>query len=84
METLTRIDFMNLAPGTAVVVNTYDSICDIGVFVSYNKQTEKAVVADCLLKSERNEYSVNVAEYDIAFLFPVDRNSLLKLLQKKM
>lgn len=82
MQTLTRNDFTTLEPGTAVVVNTYDSICDIGIFIRFNKQTEKAVIADCLLKSDSNKYSTNICEYDQAFLFPVDKDNLLKLLQK--
>lgn len=82
MELLKRNDFIDLKPGTPVVVNTYDDICDIGIFVRYNQVTEKAVVADCLLKSSNNVYSTNICEYDQAFIFPTDDESLRKLLTK--
>lgn len=82
MRKLKGNDFKDIEPGTVLIVNTYDTICDVAVFLRFNKLTDKAVVCDSLLKSKDNKYSENICEYDEAFLFPIDKENLLHMLRK--
>jgi len=69
--------------GQPLVVNINDGICDIGIFLGYNAEKGTAIVADCLMNG-KSGYAVNISEYSETFIFPTDRDELLKLLQKKM
>ena len=83
MKKPTYEDFLNMKIGQPVVVNIHDSVCDIGIFLGYNAEKGVALVADCLMNT-KDHYTTNVCEYKDIFMFPTEKEELLKLLTRKM
>jgi hypothetical protein len=83
MKKPTYEDYLNMKIGTPLVVNVTDSVCDIGIFLGFNAEKGTAIVADCLMQTN-DKYTTNVSEYKDVFMFPTEKEELLKLLQKKM
>jgi hypothetical protein len=81
MKKATYEDFLNMKVGQPLVVNLKDSICDIAIFLGYNKEKGCAIVSDCLMHT-KGVYTTNVAEYPEAFIFPTDKEELLKIFKK--
>jgi hypothetical protein len=76
-------DLLNLTIGTPVVVNVNDGICDIAIFLQFNREKGTVVVCDSLINGNER-YIPNICEYTTVFLFPTDKQELLHMLQKKM
>lgn len=76
-------DYLNMEIGQPLIVNVNDSVCDIAIFLGFNNEKGTAIVADCLMNT-KGKYTANISEYTETFLFPTDKQELLKLLQKKM
>ena len=76
-------DFLNMQMGQPVVVNIHDSVCDIALFLGYNKEKGTAIVCDCFMQTN-DKYTPNVSEYKDVYVLSTEKEDLLKLLNKKM
>lgn len=76
-------DLLNMQVGTPVVVNTNDNVCDIAIFLQFNREKGSVVVCDSLING-KERYIPNISEYSTVFIFPTDKQDLLHMLQKKM
>jgi len=80
----TREELINLEVGSPIVINLKDDICDIGIFLGYNRETDKITVLDSFLRKNNIEYVQNIFEYRECCILPKNRENLLKLYQRKM
>lgn len=60
MKKATYEDYLNMEVGQPVVVNVYDSVCDIAIFLGYNKEKDVAIVCDCMMQTA-GKYTPNTA-----------------------
>jgi len=67
MKLATEEELQHMKAGTPVLINVADSICDIGLFVSYNKETKKVLVQDSFLRDKNGRYFGNLCEYTRVF-----------------
>jgi hypothetical protein len=67
MKLASEKDLQQMKAGTPLLVNIADTICDIGLFVSYDEKTKKILVQDSFLKNKNGQYFGNLCEYTRVF-----------------
>lgn len=80
----TREELLSLEVGSPIVINLKDKICDIGIFLGYNREDDKITVLDCFMRKDNLEYVQNVFYYNECYILPKNRENLIKLYQRKM
>jgi len=80
----TREELISLEVGSPIIINIKDKICDIGIFLGYNREDDKITVLDCFMRKDNLEYVQNITQYKECFVFPKNRENLIKLYQRKM
>lgn len=79
-----REDLLNLEIGSTIVVNLKDEICDIAMFMCFNREKNSILAMDCFMRKSDGSYVQNITEYNECVIVSTDRESALKLLTKKM
>lgn len=79
-----REDLLNLEIGSTIVVNLKDEICDVAVFLGFNKEKNTILAMDCFMRKSDGSYVQNITEYNECVIVATDRENVLKLLTKKM
>lgn len=79
-----REDLLNLEIGTTIVVNLKDGVCDVAVFLGFNKDKNTILAMDCFLRNSDGSYVQNITEYDECIILSTDRENVLKLLTRKV
>ena len=80
----TREELISLEVGSPIIINLKDKICDIGIFLGYNREDDKITVLDCFMRKDNLEYVQNVSYYNECYILPKNRENLIKLYQRKM
>lgn len=75
---------LDLKLGSPIIVNVRDDICDIAMYMGFNREKGTVVAIDCFMKKNNGDYVPNVCEYNEYFIIPQDKEAVLRLLQKKM
>ena len=83
MQKATHEELVNLEIGHPVIVNIKDQITDIAIFLGYNKDTHEITVVDSML-NKNSAYYPNIYKYKECIIVSLEKDNLLKLLQKKM
>lgn len=79
-----REDLLNLEIGTTIVVNLKDGVCDVAVFLGFNKDKNTILAMDCFLRKGDGSYVQNITEYDECIIVSTDKENVLKLLTRKV
>lgn len=79
-----REDLLNLEIGSTIVVNLKDEICDVAVFMGFDREKNSILAMDCFMRKSDGSYVQNVTEYNECIIVATDRESVLKLLTKRM
>jgi hypothetical protein len=79
-----REDLLNLEIGSTIVVNLKDEICDIAMFMSFDREKNSILAMDCFMKKSDGSYVQNITEYNECVIVATDRENVLKLLTKKV
>jgi hypothetical protein len=79
-----REDLLNLEIGSIIVVNLKDEICDIAMFMSFDREKNSILAMDCFMRKSDGSYVQNITEYNECVIVSTDRENVLKLLTKKM
>lgn len=79
-----REDLLNLEIGTTIVVNLKDGVCDVAVFLGFNKDKNTILAMDCFLRKSDGSYVQNITEYDECIIVPTDKENVLKLSTRKV
>jgi hypothetical protein len=79
-----REDLLNLEIGSIIVVNLKDEICDIAMFMSFDREKNSILAMDCFMKKSDGSYVQNITEYNECVIVATDRENVLKLLTKKV
>ena len=75
---------IDLKIGSPIVVNVRDDICDIAMFLAFNREKGTVTALDCFMKKSNGDYVQNIVEYSEYFIIPQEKEAILRLLQKKM
>ncbi len=75
---------LNLKIGSPIVVNVRDDICDVALFMGFNREKGSVIALDCFMKKPSGDYVQNISEYSEYFIIPQEKEAVLRLLQKKM
>lgn len=75
---------LNLKIGSPIVVNVRDDICDVALFMGFNREKGSVTALDCFMKKPSGDYVQNISEYSEYFIIPQEKEAVLRLLQKKM
>ena len=75
---------LDLKMGSPIIVNVKDSICDVALFMGFNREKGFVTALDCFMKKPNGDYIQNLSEYSEVFIIPQEKEAVLRLLQKKM
>ena len=76
---------LNLEISSTIVVNLKDGICDIAMFMGFDREKNSILAMDCFMKESDGSYVQNITEYKPeCVIVSTDRENVLKLLTKKM
>jgi len=75
---------LDLKIGSPIIVNVKDSICDVALFMGFNREKGSVTALDCFMKKPSGDYIQNISEYNEVFIIPQEKEAVLRLLQKKM
>ena len=74
---------VSLKMGSPVIVNIKDKLCDVAIFMEYDKAKAEIRVVDCFAKA-KDGLQPNVYTYSECYIIPQEKEALLRLLQIKM
>jgi hypothetical protein len=79
-----REDLLNLEIGSTIVVNLKDGVCDVAMFMGFDREKNSILAMDCFMRKSDGSYIQNITEYNECVIVATDRESVLKLLTRKM